>query len=266
MAHINFKLENQLLTQTNEVILSSGDSGTDTCSFEFDENWDGYIKTAVFYQEKDAVQYAILDENGTCTIPAAAMSKAGIMCVGVFGVKSNELLTSTVEKVEVLQGSADSEILDLEPTDDVFLSIVAQYHEILNRCNEIEVSYEEIIELIKQQNAILETLNAFDVEEINERLSEIELDINTVLEIGKEVEKNFRIDNVTVSFDENGVFTYVDDRITEQTLCEVFFDTLCIDSASAAIVSVETFEGYIKFSTTYSCSDVLTCSIYCMGV
>lgn len=265
MAIINLKLENQLLTKTNEVILSSGDNEVDSCCFNFDENWNGYIKTAVFYQEKGREQYAVLDKEDTCIIPSGAMTKAGVMCIGVFGAKGKEVITSTVVKVEILQGAVDGGSLDLEPADDIFLSIIAKYQAVLNQYDEINFSYDEIQSLISRQNQILEGLNAFDVDNINQRMSEIENTIDSVNELGNEFRKNFRIDNITVAF-EKGVFVYEDERINEKTLCDVYFDTECIDSAAATIVSVESFDGYIQFTSTFTCAEELTCSIYCMGV
>lgn len=265
MAVINLKLENQLLIKTNEVILSSGDNEVDYCYFNFDENWNDYIKTAVFYQTKGKEQYAVLDKGNRCSIPSGAMTKAGVMCIGVFGVRGKEVLTSTVVKVEILQGAVDGDSLEMEPADDIFLSIIAKYQAIIDQYNEMNLSYAGIQSLIQQQNQILENLNAFEVDGINHRMSEIENTINSVVELGNEFRKNFRIDNITVAF-ENSIFVYEDERISEETLCDVFFDTECIDAASAAIISVESFNGYIQFTSAFVCTEELTCSIYCMGV
>lgn len=267
MADIKFTLENQLLTKQNEVILSSGDSGTDTCFFTFDSNWDDFIKTAVFYQHKTAPQYAILDADNTCKIPALAMNRAGTMHVGVFGVRAGKvMLTSTVERVEVRQGAASSTDMELEPADDVFLCIVANYQELLNRCSLIDADYQSMIETMRRQNELLEKLNAYEVVEVMDMLEEMTLEMDGIRLLGDEFRKNFRINNITVMFNEDGIYKYMDERITTETLCEVFFDTLCVAAASAAIVSVETFNGYIQFQTTYEYQDALMCSIYCMGV
>ena len=56
MAQINILLEKQLLTIQNMEIIASGDSNFDSCEFTFDKTWDGFVKTAVFYQEKTNVQ------------------------------------------------------------------------------------------------------------------------------------------------------------------------------------------------------------------
>lgn len=265
MSTITLKLDNQLLTKTNDVIISSGDAEADTCLFTFDENWTGFTRTAVFYQDKDSPQYAVLDNNDSCMIPAAAMQYKGIMCIGVFGVKGTSMLTSSVVRQEILQGAAGSET-NLGPSDDVFLAIVARYQAILDQIAECNANYDEILQKIDDQNAILETLNAFDVSAINTRMTQLEAEVASVKDLGAEFQKNFRINNVSVVFDSNGEFIYTDDRITADTLCDVFFDALCVAAASAAIITVETFKGYIRFKSTYTCSDTLTCSIYCLGV
>ena len=56
MAQINVLLEKQLLTIQNREIIASGDSNYDSCEFTFDETWEGFVKTAVFYQDKTSVQ------------------------------------------------------------------------------------------------------------------------------------------------------------------------------------------------------------------
>ena len=77
MAQIKLLLEKQLLTIQNMEIIASGDSNFDSCKFSFDEAWVGFTKTGVFYQDKANVQYAVLANDDTCMIPAAAMAKIG---------------------------------------------------------------------------------------------------------------------------------------------------------------------------------------------
>ena len=266
MTIINFKIEGQVLTKTTDAVIPSGSAGVVKCAFEFDESWNDFIKTAVFYQDKRNEQYAIIESDGTCEVPPAAMNKKGIMCVGVFGIKGTDMPTSTVERVEILEGAVDSDDVDIEPSDDIFLAIVARYQAILEQLDETNQNYEEIIQKITEQNEILAGLDAFDVADIQSRLSEIEIEINEVKALGAEFQKNFRINDVTIAFDSNGSFVYEDVRITENTLCDVFFDALCVAAASAAIVSVESHDGYIQFQSTYTCNDKLTCDLYCVGV
>ena len=105
MAQIEIKLEKQLLTIQNREVISSGDVNYDSCRFEFDESWEGYIKTAVFYQEKQKVYYAVLDKEDKCFIPAPAMAKASPLYIGVFGVKGNKILTSSMDSIPIVEGA-----------------------------------------------------------------------------------------------------------------------------------------------------------------
>ena len=82
----------------------------------------------------------------------------------------------------------------------------------------------------------------------------------------KELEKNFRINDITIKFDSNNQFIYEDERITDETLCDVYFDVISVPTASEAIVMVESFNGYILFKSTNECTTELSASIYCMGV
>ena len=52
MAQIEVLLEGQLLSVGNQEIISSGDISYDTCRFFFDDTWDGFTKTGVFYQDR----------------------------------------------------------------------------------------------------------------------------------------------------------------------------------------------------------------------
>lgn len=105
MTTLYFKLENQMLSLLNQEVIASGDSNTDRCVFDFSGDWEGYVKTAVFYQDKRSASYAVLDADDTCLVPAAAMASEGDMFVGVFGIHGNEILTSTVKAVYIAEGA-----------------------------------------------------------------------------------------------------------------------------------------------------------------
>lgn len=167
MAEIRIKLEGQLLTIRNQEIIASGNVNYDTCSFEFDRVWQGYVKTAVFYQDKAKVQYAVLGSDGSCTIPAAAMAKEGNMYIGVFGVSGPKVITSTVGRVYISQGAISGETVSAEPGDDIFLSIIVHYQQVMEQMQAYDTKMGEFMELMG-------TLNAYDVADVLERLAAAE--------------------------------------------------------------------------------------------
>ena len=187
MANLELMLEKQLLTLLNSEVISSGDVNVDFCSFKFDASWNGYVKTAVFYQDKNLVQYAVLGSDNTCQVPAAAVAVEGNLHIGVFGVNGSKVLTSTMERVYIRQGAVSGAEINVEPADDVFLAIIAQYQRILEMMQEYEEAAAEAADRIEEQNRILETLHAFDIDEITQRMDLIEDRMASYANTAKEI-------------------------------------------------------------------------------
>lgn len=167
MAEIKVKVEGQLLTVQNQEVIASGDVDYDTCAFGFDGAWEGFAKTAVFYQDKTRVQYAVLGSDGTCLIPAAAMAGEGNMYLGVFGISGPKVITSTVDRVYIRQGAVSGDTVSAEPGDDIFLSIIVRYQQVMEQMQAYDMKVEEF-------TGILNRLNAFDVADVMGRLEAAE--------------------------------------------------------------------------------------------
>lgn len=83
MEQIKFSVQHQDIT-CNRLSLVSDTREVYECVFEFDEEWNGYQKWAVFKQDERA--YKVLLDNDTCTMPSEAIVDRGYMCVGVYGL------------------------------------------------------------------------------------------------------------------------------------------------------------------------------------
>ncbi|MBD5550486.1 MAG: hypothetical protein HDQ96_04820 [Lachnospiraceae bacterium] len=261
MAQIKLLLEKQLLTIQNQEIISSGDSNFDSCKFTFDESWDGFTKTGVFYQDKANVQYAVLGKDDTCVIPAAAMARAGRMYIGVFGIKDTAVVTSTLEFIDIKEGAISGDNVSTEPTDDVFLAIVAQYQRIADLMYKYETTAAQFNATMAEQNSILETLNAFDVEEISRKLDLIEDRMINYTNLAKEIqEREIIIRDVPVKF-VNKVCRIENDAITVDSLCDVYFDEYSFEIASNALIMPVSYDGYIELTSSIDIADELTANI-----
>lgn len=284
MAILELQLENQLLTILNQEIIASGDTNTDQCVFSFGKEWEGYVKTAVFYQDKANTQYVVLEADDTCMIPSAAMVREGNLHIGVFGINGSKVLTSTVETIYINEGAISGEEINAEPSDDVFLAIVAQYQgiaeimrtydekatELLNQTANLN---EETNQAITEQNEILQSLNAFDVTKLEYRMSAMEMTLSSygdTINAEREILDNklqdiedsaFLIENVEVAFNEDNEYIIYDERITDRCIINAYFDVISVESALNHAIYVESFDGYIRFSTTTKFSDTLTCVI-----
>ena len=277
MAVLNLKLKEQLLELQNEEILASGGVKVDRCSFSFDESWEGYTCTGVFYQNKNSVQYAVLENDNTCEIPPAARAKEGRMYVGVFGIKGSKILTSTLIFVDINEGAISGENVSTEPTDDVFLAIIAQYQAIMDMVAEQNLKLEETNEILKEQTELLEKLNVFEVEALEIRMSGMEIKLDGyggVIEAEHQMlndklqeieDKAFLIENVQVAFDENNQFIFEDERITERSIVNAYFGVIEVEYLLKNNIYVESFEGYVLFTVGTKIEDVVNCTLEVRG-
>ena len=261
MTTLELQVENQLLTLLNQEIIASGDANIDKCTFSFSKEWNGFVKTAVFYQNKNNVQYAVLGLDNACIIPAAAMARPGRMYIGVFGIKETAVFTSTLVTTDIHEGAVSGENISVEPTDDVFLAIIAQYQ----RIAEVRSSYEKTAEQFNiqmaEQNTILETLNAFDVVELKQKLDTIENKMEEYAELAEKImSREVVIRDVPVRF-VNKVCRIENKLITESSLCDVYFDEYSYEMASTALILPVSHDGYLELNSSADIVDELTANI-----
>lgn len=261
MTTLELQLENQLLTLLNQEIIASGDANIDKCTFSFSKEWDGFVKTAVFYQNKNNVQYAVLGLDDTCVIPAAAMARPGRMRIGVFGIKDTAVFTSTLVTIDIHEGAVSGENISVEPTDDVFLAIIAQYQRIAELMNSYEKTAEQFNIQMAEQNAILETLNAFDVVELKQQLDIIENKMTEYAELAEEImSREVIIRDVPIKF-VNKVCRIESELIMASSLCDVYFDEYSYETASTALILPVSYDGYLELTSSADIIEELTANI-----
>lgn len=80
---------------TQDVITTGGSVNYDSCKFNFDSEWTGFTKTAVFSADgRDSYRVA-LDDGGCCKIPAPCIERECILRIGVFGVSDDDVVLTT---------------------------------------------------------------------------------------------------------------------------------------------------------------------------
>ena len=126
MSTIMASCTDQTLRLTNTPVIASGGVNEDFITFEFCNQWDGFAKTAVFYNDR-SVSYQVLDLQDTCVVPAAALSEKGALHISVFGFNAEGVIrTSEVLRYEVVEGAV---VAIPEPEASVYEQIMAQYAE-----------------------------------------------------------------------------------------------------------------------------------------
>ncbi len=92
-------------------------------SFEFSDDWEGVVKTAIFKNGANTFS-VLLDENNECIVPHETLIE-GLLDVSVFGVIDNELITTDVAQIRVLKSGYTEGQTPLPPTPSVYEQITA---------------------------------------------------------------------------------------------------------------------------------------------
>lgn len=128
MSVIVVKCTDQVLTFENTPIITSGGRGENFVKFSFCTQWDGFVKTAVFWRTEHEPYHVLLDEDNTCTIPYEVLTKDGRFYFGVFGVntsyerRTSEVLSYLVAKGAITEGTQPS-----DPTPEIYDKLLAEY-------------------------------------------------------------------------------------------------------------------------------------------
>lgn len=133
MSDIKIQCVDQSLTLTETPSIYSGDINTDRIIFTFSNHWNGYTKTAVVYRSEEEVYQLLLDDKNSCFIPKEVLSRDGNICIGVYGVKGNQALTSQVLRYRIRNGAISDQLVIDNPTLTIYEQIVSQYGEISNQ-------------------------------------------------------------------------------------------------------------------------------------
>jgi len=122
MAELILHANGTNLTIENKISIVGTQVNYDTCRFEFDDAWNGYTKTAVFYQNPAEKSYIILDETNACPFPWESVQDGGLLYIGVFGMLDDVILPTNFVIHRVITGSHDG---IAPPTEDVYAQIIA---------------------------------------------------------------------------------------------------------------------------------------------
>ena len=159
MTTIEVGVFNNDLVITNMPKIASGSQQSIKMKFDFNSDWDGYSKIAVFYRhEKDAYN-VVIDSNNECTIPDEVLRDKGFFWFGVFGVsgvirKVSERLKYDVEKGSFVEGSEPE-----EPTPDIYEQLFTCYGQVLNQYQKI--SYENA-NILNQTERAITKVNSYE--------------------------------------------------------------------------------------------------------
>ena len=170
MITLNFSVDDQLLTRTDENTVAANSHLVHVCEFTFSSEWDGRGKVATF-KKRDLMLSVILDDDA-CTIPPEILqseNKIDVFELSVCGADGNSTITSTVIKVPILAGTWDPFTEEITPT--LFEQIMQKIDEIEKGEVSPELIYEAVSEYMEAhplEPVIAEDVAAYFVAHVEE--------------------------------------------------------------------------------------------------
>ena len=160
MITLNFSVDDQLLTRTDENTVAANSHLVHVCEFAFSNEWDGRGKVATF--KKRNLRISVILDNDACVIPPEILqseNKIDVFELSVCGANGNSTITSTVVKIPILAGTWDPFTEEITPT---------LFEQIMEKIDEIEkgeISPELVLEAVTEymEEHPLEPIVAEDV-------------------------------------------------------------------------------------------------------
>ncbi len=104
-----------------DIKLYTGNIGTYTFSFDFDENWQGLIKFASFSKNNETYVIEIIDNK--VSIPYELLLEPGVCSFGLYGTNGEDdikRISSNLLEFEVIKGGYSEGSTPQTPTPDVW--------------------------------------------------------------------------------------------------------------------------------------------------
>ena len=117
-------VKNEIITKRPDIKLLTGNIGTYTISFNFDEHWQGLLKFVSFTNNSET--YILQSENDTVTVPAEILENPGLWSFGVFATNGEDnikRISSNLLEFEVVKGAYSEGLSPQTPTPDIWESL-----------------------------------------------------------------------------------------------------------------------------------------------
>lgn len=123
---LNIICNDQQLICQNDIVVASGGINDTLIHFSFSEDWNGFIKTAAFYNIYKKIEFKII-LNNECFIPSNIINKEGSIWIGVFGYKNEITKTTNLARYDIKSGAIS---IPEDPQESI-------YEELLTKINEL---------------------------------------------------------------------------------------------------------------------------------
>lgn len=144
MSVLKLKCVDQVITIMTTPLIASGVKEVIELQVDFNNAWDSFGKTAVFYRDDTKVYHVVMVDN-KCIIPHEVLETDGVMYLGVFGVHGNQRLTSNVLRYKIVKGAILEGEEPKSPTPEIYEQILNVYGQILTKYETIFKDIDKIV-------------------------------------------------------------------------------------------------------------------------
>lgn len=127
MTTIALMTTDQYLTVSDQPKIASGDQNSVSLHVDFDSEWNGYGKSAVFFSSKNETVYEQVLTDSECIIPHEVLAEPCTLYIGIRGVTDDnyKVKTSTLVKYKIEEGAPVGEGTTVEPSATVYQQLLA---------------------------------------------------------------------------------------------------------------------------------------------
>ena len=104
-------------------LVTTGSVGTVTAEFDFDAEWDGFARTAIF-AAGDTVKRVVLDDANACVVPWEVLTNSKQLTIGVVGTSGNRVLPSVPVTIPIIEGVCNGGTPPDDPTPDIYAQLL----------------------------------------------------------------------------------------------------------------------------------------------
>lgn len=137
MTTISLVATDQLLSVALNPVITSGNVNSILLHVDFDETWNGYARSGVFFTSNDSTPHEEVMINNECTIQSEVLKDSGILYIGVRGVNSNanQVKTSSLVRYKITDGTPSGEGTEVAPSANIYQQLLSAYGVLEARMN-----------------------------------------------------------------------------------------------------------------------------------
>lgn len=154
MTTITLLANDQHLSVTAQPKIASGDQNSVLVHVDLTAEWDGYGISTVFFTGENEPVYEVLLVDGNCIVPHEVLANAGLLYIGIRGVKDDMIKTTSLIKYKIAQGAPVGDATSVPPTASVYEQLLALAGETRDIAQSVRDDFEAgAIPALEEQNS-----------------------------------------------------------------------------------------------------------------